>query len=690
MGLGIRTKLRNLRERQLNRQYARELAKLKQHIPYEEWIRKQEGEKKYYWQEWSGPFLAERCTAAGQQQGVGLLREQGILLICQSRGYVDSLAFTWILEYFREHPAMQLLYGDEDVMEGAAEGRRDPLFRPDWSPDTWLSTFYLGSVIALRRELVQRLPRDMWPEEREILYFEQPDEVRLLVHRLLELAGGFERGDDAIAHLPKILFHMTQEGADAGPREGYSRENRLEWQETEQGRQAVTVSVIIPSKDNPETLKQCLDSLRQSLAAAEDTWPGGLEILVVDNGSSPENKEEIEKITHGMKYIYEPAPFNFSKMCNRGAQEATGQLLLFLNDDITVCPGGWLQAMTDHALRPYAGAVGLKLYYPESVKIQHAGIANLPGGPVHKLQFTLDGQEQDHGYGSLDRNVIAVTGACLMVERERFWQVGGFPEDLPVAYNDVELCFCLREAGYHNMVVNTFHAYHHESLSRGSDMTQEKMLRLRRERQTLYDRHPRYRETDPYYPEPLCRELGDTHIYENYLHIIWAPQALSGFRRQRDWPEQEPENMSYKVTLSRNGRMGDKICVQGWAVVHQDNNACYERVLLLRGVEGTSGVYATPFYAQYSSQVEYGMQEQPNVALCGFKAYLILTENLRDGDYRIGIQIRSRVGRRRLTVWTACSLRVKDEDFEIEGPETECRTDCRTECGTECRAERNA
>lgn len=665
MGLGIKTKLRSFLERQLNRQYADRLAGAKRRITYEEWLQLREG----------------RDSAARQEQGNRLLRERGIWLVRQRDGYVDPRAFSWIADYFREHPEVQLLYGDEDTLDVTGEHRCSPCFRPQWSPDTWLSAFYLGSVITLRRELAEQLPEGMWSGDSEgTLYFDKPSQVRLLVHRLLKLAGGFERGCSAIAHLPKVLFHMNYEAAGRGVCGQYLREDRLKWLPREG--QTPTVSVVIPSKDNPRVLEQCLESLQKSreTAAGEGTQRCQLEILVVDNGSGPENRAEIEKITRGMKYIYEPMTFNFSKMCNRGAQEATGDVLLFLNDDITVCADGWLEAMADRALRPYVGAVGLKLYYPDSAKIQHVGIANLPGGPVHKLQFTQDGQEEDHGYSSLDRNVIGVTGACLMVERERFWQAGGFPEDLQVAYNDVELCFRLRENGWHNMVVNAFHAYHHESLSRGNDLTREKMLRLRRERQTLYERHPQYLNRDPYYPEPLCMELGDTHIYANYLDIRTNPQTISRLQWRAECPEQEPENLICEVRLSQaigrqDSKLQDSLCLQGYGVVKWENNACYDRWLLLRGQRETAGAHMVRLEMKYSGEAEYGMQEQPNVAMCGF---CVLPEQgvLPDGSYRIGMQARSRIGRRRLTVWTERWVRVRNGVFEaVEGSDTDSRAE---------------
>lgn len=717
MELHPKAKLRSFLEGQLNREYAARLARAKRRISYEEWLQlaERQGRDSAY----RPGVLADRC-AASQQLGLDLLKEQGIWLILQRDGYMDPMAFSWIADYFREHPETLLLYGDEDSLDETGEHRCRPYFKPDWSPDTWLSSFYLGSVIALRRELVQRLPvggdsqgtdsgerdsRGTWPQDCEgVLRFDRPAQVRILVHQLLELAGGFTRGCCAIAHLRGMLFHMSYDAVRAGVQGGYRQEDgfggpvRMRRKITsvmtdaapetigsdKEGaikEELTTISVIIPSKDNPQVLEQCLaflqkcrENIQGNGAAAEAMESGDirkccrLEIIVVDNGSSPDNKQEIEKITHGMKYIYDPMPFNFSKMCNRGAQEATGEILLFLNDDITVCEDGWLEAMADRALRPYVGAVGLKLYYPDSIKIQHVGIANLPGGPVHKLQFTLDGQEEDYGYGSLDRNVIGVTGACLMVWRERFLQVGGFPEDLQVAYNDVELCFRLREAGWHNVVINRFHAYHHESLSRGSDLTREKMQRLRQERETLYARNPQYASSDPYYPDPLCRELGDMHVREVYLDIQAGVQVASRSRWLAKCSEQEPENLIFALqptaetvpqALSTDHGKDKCFCFQGYLVVRWENNACYERYLLLRRSGETDGAHAIRLESRYSREAEYGEQEQPNVALCGFRV-MLQKGVLPDGVYQIGMQARSRMGRRRLTAWTDQSLQIKD------------------------------
>lgn len=676
MGLQMKEKLHGVLEEQMNKQYAGRLAGAKRRISYEEWLRlvRETADGRAYpyepgiqGEEGDGalPPLGVRCAAAAEQ-GLALLREQGIWLLLRKGGYVDPEAYALIGNYFREHPQARMLYGDEDALDVTGKHRCNPCFRPVWSPDTWLSGWDLGSVVALRGELAAGVAPDIWPEEKEgVILWEDSAQARRLVYELLKLAGGFQRGCDAIAHLPGMLFHAEYDAARTDAQREYRggeewKEPEAQWQ---QDKRALSISVVIPTRDHPEELRQCLDSLQKcwqetqkAEAAADCAGESGqprLEILVVDNGSSPENRAEIGKITRGMKYIYEPMPFNFSKMCNLGAREAAGDLLLFLNDDITVPADGWLEAMALRAMRPYVGAVGLKLYYPDSTKIQHAGIANLPGGPVHKLQFTRDGQEEDYGYGSLDRNVAAVTGACLMVQRERFWQVGGFPEDLQVAYNDVELCFLLREEGWHNVVLNRFHAWHHESLSRGSDLTGEKMERLRQEKQTLYRRHPEYLDYDPYYPEPLCMELGDTRIYENYLDTRSEAQIASRCQQLAECPEQEPENLKCVVEFSQNAEH-KALCAQGYVVVKGDNNACYDRYLLLRR-QGEESAHVIPLEDKYSQEAEYGMQEQPNVALCGFQVVL-RRGLLPEGSYKIGFQARSRIGRRRLTMWTEAEL----------------------------------
>lgn len=162
------------------------------------------------------------------------------------------------------------------------------------------------------------------------------------------------------------------------------------------------VSIIIPSKDNYKMLKRCIESL-------------------ADNGSNETNHQEYEKLSEqfGMKYLYRPMQFNFSKMCNMGAREASGKFLLFLNDDIEIIDGKWLTRMTGHAQLDHVGAVGVKLLYPNSDRIQHAGVINITSGPVHCFGNYSDKDSYYYGRNKLDYNFLAVTAACLMVEAKK-------------------------------------------------------------------------------------------------------------------------------------------------------------------------------------------------------------------------------------------------------------------------------
>ena len=261
------------------------------------------------------------------------------------------------------------------------------------------------------------------------------------------------------------------------------------------------VSIIIPSKDHPQILMRCIDSI------LEFTSYRNFEFVVVDNGSSEGNKALISRYLEkvGGRYVYEPAPFNFSQMCNIGAANAKGEYLLFLNDDVEMFQPQWLERMLGHAQQKHTGAVGAKLYYPQTTLIQHTGVSNPKTGPLHSFMGLDDQVPYYFGWNRVDNNCIGVTGACLMVSAEKFREVGRFDENLPVAYNDVKLCFALHRQGYYNVIRNDVVAYHHESLSRGSDHIDDpKLIRLSKELTGLYGAFPELKGKDPYMNEHLA------------------------------------------------------------------------------------------------------------------------------------------------------------------------------------------
>ncbi|MBP5222391.1 MAG: glycosyltransferase [Lachnospiraceae bacterium] len=551
-----------------------------------------------------------------------------------------------IEECFAKHPEVLILYGDEDAQEDLrGEGKAIPWFRPDWSPELLESCFYPGSLIAVRKTFLEEvLPG--WEsglgafrsgnkkEDRAaavIFVNEKPDESYFKT--MLELfirAGGWKKGCRSILHLHGIVHHCGSREDLHSFSKGWPEELKTWLRErlAEPGgftdwTKEREISVIIPSKDSPELLERCIGALKKT---------GGellAEVIVVDNGSNEENRERIGKI-EGIRYLYRPMEFDFSRMCNLGAGEASGRFLLFLNDDVELRPETDLSGMAALAGRPGVGSVGIKLYYPDSRRIQHAGITNLPMGPVHKLQFLDDEKVYYYGMNRGLRNVLAVSAACVMLEKKKFQEAGGFEATLKVAFNDVALGFRLYELGYRNLCMCDAFAYHHESLSRGADDSEEKLARLLKERDRLFELFPQLTGRDPYYSEFLgCRGL-DTGVRPGFETMknqcqILRPQknaAWEGFR--------EDPCLMFRVEDERNGE------ITGYLSVLGDDNACYKRILILENEAGEK--YTAELEPKYRPDLKEAMADQKHAALCGF--WVRIEQGcLPPGRYRIGAAV---------------------------------------------------
>lgn len=632
------------------------------------------------------------------------------VIACAGKGRLAPGAEDMIGRYFRDHPEVLLLYGDEDMEGQIGEGECDgdfPWFKPDWSPDLLDSFNYFGGMTALRKELFERasawMPAFVEEEEKGTARYRTEDLAawEKWIHACAELAGGYRKGSRSIGHIPEILYH--QESREAQNRflqhtdflkhsgERVLQDFRDGW--IVPGRQAESkplISVVIPSKDHPEVLENCLRGCglggegTLTLEGRQAEGPA-LEIIVVDNGSSEENRRRVEELARRLadpekgrriRYLYQPMEFHFSKMCNIGAVAAEGEFLLFLNDDVELRGPDILTEMAALADRAYTGAVGLKLYYPDSVRIQHAGITNLPMGPVHKLQFMEDDRDYYYGINRGNPNVLAVTAACLMVEKEKYLEAGGFSVELPVAFNDVDFCFRLYELGYCNVCVNSRYAWHHESLSRGDDEAPEKVERLLRERDKLYERHPALAGADPYYSVHLNRKGLDTGIRPVYLTAGNETQHSGGKISPFDTKEYRGDACLMVRVEDCRGRN-----VLGYGVVLGDNNACWEKLLLFgktpeieprqdghmrdgkrdiktTEVSETEMIYALEIREQYRPDLEENMPDQVNVALCGFDVEIGAGE-IPTGKYRLGIAARNRVSGLKLMNWSSRFLQVE-------------------------------
>lgn len=223
------------------------------------------------------------------------------------------------------------------------------------------------------------------------------------------------------------------------------------------------VSIIIPFKDRSELLRGCLRSLRRTCYRA-------FEVVLVDNGSTAAATRRLLRRCDGRpryRIVPAPGPFNFSRLCNLGASRAAGDYLLFLNNDTEAIGGDWLEELLATAAHPQVGAVGATLLYPDHT-LQHAGVFPAARGAwTHAYRGRPEHDTGDRGELRHVRAVPAVTGACLLIRRRLFGELGGFDERYPVTFGDVDLCLRVRAAGLHVAVTPHARLYHFESLSRG-------------------------------------------------------------------------------------------------------------------------------------------------------------------------------------------------------------------------------
>ncbi len=417
------------------------------------------------------------------------------------------------------------------------------------------------------------------------------------------------------------------------------------------------VSVVIPSKDHPEVLEQCLRSFRKKTLYDCYEW------IVVDNGSSRENRDRIKKLQKEYKflYLYEEMPFNFSKMCNMGVARAHGDMILLLNDDIEIIEKNWLERMVGQALLPHVGAVGARLWYAGGRLIQHAGITNLQIGPSHKLVTFQDDQDYYYGRSRVAYDMIGVTAACLMIEKRKYMEAGGMDETMKVAYNDVDFCFKLWEAGYYNVLRNDVVLYHHESLSRGLDEHDEnKWERLLTEKRNLYARHPQLDGKDPFYHEALIDNASDYRCnykfpYEDPLHTVGVKPLqeaeLRGIREERLKLMVDRAEMQHKI----HEEEPDIVWIMGWCYVPGEDNALYDKKMLLRRADGP-GYVAVPADWHRKDVVE-SLRGEEHIELAGF-VLRVLKKDLEAGSYRIGMLCTNQVTGEKALSWSEKEITV--------------------------------
>ena len=384
-------------------------------------------------------------------------------------------------------PDAQLIYTDEDTLTEAGRYTA-PLFKPGFAPDLLLTHNYIGDVYCIETSLLQYVLR---------------------MYKSAALQGAYDllfattTLSNQLCNIPQVLIHKlssTISDSYADTRNLAAKqaiETKLKWGNQEATVEAIPglpghynvyphsqrtplVSIIIPTKDQATLLKTTIDSILQ-----KTDYPHYEIILINNNSTSPQFFELVKayEAQHAnFTCIDAPIPFNFSALINIGAEAAKGEYLLLLNNDMEVLHNNWLTLMVAYAQKEGVGAVGAKLVYPDGT-IQHAGIALGTGdGGAHLYAHR---PAEAAGTQTIN-NYSAVTGACLLCDKSHFDMVGGMNEDLPVEYNDLDLCLRLQALSFYTVYLPYVTLIHHESATRGHPLRSKASWQQHRHDQAVF------------------------------------------------------------------------------------------------------------------------------------------------------------------------------------------------------------
>ncbi|MGP8058367.1 MAG: glycosyltransferase [Acidimicrobiales bacterium] len=359
-----------------------------------------------------------------------------------------------------------IAYGDEDEADGTGALSR-PVLKPDWSPDLLLSTPYLGRPTVLRRSVVGeaggvRPSADGdWEHDLLLRVAERATRVahvaEVLCHRHVRPAPSWGTSGGGV--VAAALARRGEEGeVAAGPLPGT-------WAVHRRAPGRPRVSVLVPFRDGAGFLRTCVDSVTATAGEVD------LQVVLVDNGSTdPETQTLVEHLAArpGVAVVRDPRVFNWAALNNEAAEAATGEVLVFLNNDIEAGRAGWLEVLAAQALRPEVAVAGARLLYPGG-RVQHAGVVVGIGGAAGHVLAGLEAEEPGYlGMAVLTRNCSAVTGACMAVRREVFDGIGRFDETLGVDLNDIDFCLRAIQRGFHVVYEPLAELVHYESPSRGT------------------------------------------------------------------------------------------------------------------------------------------------------------------------------------------------------------------------------
>lgn len=423
-----------------------------------------------------------------------------------------------VAQAIEEKGGPDLIYTDEDKVSADLKEYFQPNFKPDFNLDLLRANNYICHLLVVKKELLERVGG-----QREDYDGAQDYDF---IFRCVERA-------EKIVHIPKVLYHWRVHKAstadnpfgkdyalEAGKRaiEAHLKRNglpaevsMLNYRGFYRVKYKVTgeplVSIIIPNKDEKETLERCLESIQKN-----STYRN-YEIIIVENNSTKEETFAYYRRIDGkdgIRVIYWKQEFNYSAINNFGARHAKGDYFILLNNDVTVITPDWMEEFLGHCQRREVGIVGARLYFPDDT-IQHAGIVMGIGGCAGSMFVGMKRSMTGYMHRAvLQQNMSAVTAACLMMKREVFEQIQGLDEKLVVAFNDVDFCLRAGKAGWLVVYDPYVEMYHFESKTRGYEDTEEKKQRFEREKEFLCARWERMlKEGDPCYNPNLSLKTCD-------------------------------------------------------------------------------------------------------------------------------------------------------------------------------------
>lgn len=436
-------------------------------------------------------------------------------------------ALFWVADAIVSHPDAGLIYSDEDKID--SDGRRyDPYFKPDWNPDLFYSHNLICHLAVYRTDLVRKLGGFRTG-------FEGAQDYDLALRCTEQLTP------QQIVHIPRVLYHWRSHPgstAQAGSEKDYALLAGVRALDDHFARTNISakaelldfgmyrvkyvmpnaaplVSLIIPTRNGLDLIKQCIESI-----VAKTTYKN-YEIIIVDNNSDDPNVlayfESLEDHKN-IRIIRDQRPFNYSALNNEAVKIARGEYIGLINNDIEVISPDWLIEMLSLAMQPGVGAVGARLWYPNDT-LQHGGVViGLGGLAGHSHKHLPKGASGYFSRAQVIQTLSAVTAACLIIKKSIYEEVQGLDEvNLKVAFNDIDFCLRVQDAGYRNVWTPYAELYHHEMATRGIEDTPEKQLRFRDEALYMKKRWANVLMNDPAYNPNLSLSRED-------FSYAWPPR----------------------------------------------------------------------------------------------------------------------------------------------------------------------